>query len=638
MAVQYFNTPEEAAAYAKQSGGQVFAPGENIQQQNLSGGYQAPTGIGGILNNLALGIVQPVVNTLATGAEGIGALDYLLGGKKGQYKPTVFQGEQAQQLQKNPARFMTQRAADIGSVIASGLLPGASSLGGAVGSGALIGGLSNIGAANKDQNLLEQGLAGATVGGLTGGALYGIGSLLDKAMGATKGISKASAKAAKGSITPSVSTKRGLSDTVELEKLMGGNGKEVGIVDFLKEANNGVVPADPRKAVQQISQLRKNSGQALEQLFAPMNDKNVSVGRIVADAIADRPDLKQEIQKQAAAFLSDNADIGVPVLGGYGGEADKLISGYELFTQGKKLGNIAFAGTNPTEAQTAQRALYGAIDRAKNSFGPEVAQLNNIFSKTSTYKKAFPELLRRVGSGDRFPTLNPTTILARFLNRAGQETLPRALEAGQKINTGNLSGVGQLLQKASIPVGVAATIGSRGSENAPIEKTVAPTEMKPTVLDKAIGITQYNQQKSQIALELLTSGATKSPTDADKMAELYMKANGIEAPKTGGAASTKDVMNAKSGLQSLDQIEKIIKEDPNKLYNLQLPGALGARDLDQANRNAMDVIARMRTGAAMNKNEEAMYRQFLPSILDDEKTRQQKIDDLRALFESIANQ
>lgn len=91
--------------------------------------------------------------------------------------------------------------------------------------------------------------------------------------------------------------------------------------------------------------------------------------------------------------------------------------------------------------------------------------------------------------------------------------------------------------------------------------------------------------------------------------------------------------NAKSALADLDKIEKMASMD--QLLLSELPGGLGARDFMAARNNAMDVIARLRTGAAMNKSEEKLYKRYLPELGDDEKTIKNKISRLKNYYNSF---
>lgn len=92
--------------------------------------------------------------------------------------------------------------------------------------------------------------------------------------------------------------------------------------------------------------------------------------------------------------------------------------------------------------------------------------------------------------------------------------------------------------------------------------------------------------------------------------------------------------NVKSAIADLDKVAKL-SQDTKQLALAELPGGLGARDFVAARNNVMDVIARIRTGAVMNKQEEATYRNFMPRIGDTPQDIQNKMNRLRNYFNSF---
>lgn len=85
------------------------------------------------------------------------------------------------------------------------------------------------------------------------------------------------------------------------------------------------------------------------------------------------------------------------------------------------------------------------------------------------------------------------------------------------------------------------------------------------------------------------------------------------------ALSTKEfenLQNAKEALKGLEKLKQAIKDDPSILAKAALPGKLGARDFERTRGNIADVITRLRTGAALNEQEEKFYINQLPGLLD----------------------
>lgn len=114
-----------------------------------------------------------------------------------------------------------------------------------------------------------------------------------------------------------------------------------------------------------------------------------------------------------------------------------------------------------------------------------------------------------------------------------------------------------------------------------------------------------------------------------------MEELGLRAPL--GANSAKIIHNASSGLRALAKMEKMIKANPNVLVWAAMPGKLGAREFDTARREVADVITRLRTGAALNEEEQRFYGSQMPTALDlSEKANiWNKISMYRQLFEDL---
>ena len=118
-----------------------------------------------------------------------------------------------------------------------------------------------------------------------------------------------------------------------------------------------------------------------------------------------------------------------------------------------------------------------------------------------------------------------------------------------------------------------------------------------------------------------------------------MKIAGIEA---GGdaklnAQQQKNATNAQSGLKAIDRLEQEITKNPNALGQAWLPGSPGARILKTARGEAADVLTRLRTGAALNEEEQRFYQGQLPQLFDSPETIQYKLELFRDLFNEISS-
>lgn len=122
---------------------------------------------------------------------------------------------------------------------------------------------------------------------------------------------------------------------------------------------------------------------------------------------------------------------------------------------------------------------------------------------------------------------------------------------------------------------------------------------------------------------------------------------GFKAPPSGAegvrkqplsAEQEKMVDNAKSALVSLNRMREMIKKDPKVLIKAAVPGSLGAREFNTYRKELSDVITRIRTGAALNLQEEEFYQSQMPTALDltEPKTIEAKLKLYEDLFTRVS--
>ena len=107
----------------------------------------------------------------------------------------------------------------------------------------------------------------------------------------------------------------------------------------------------------------------------------------------------------------------------------------------------------------------------------------------------------------------------------------------------------------------------------------------------------------------------------------------------GGGGMSRDIINAKTAYEDLVQVNQMLDGGSSKVpWQSILPKEGGnpeAQTLDNAIRNIADVIARTRTGAAMNLREEELYTEFGPTVWDTEESRRDKLQRLENLFLTV---
>jgi len=117
----------------------------------------------------------------------------------------------------------------------------------------------------------------------------------------------------------------------------------------------------------------------------------------------------------------------------------------------------------------------------------------------------------------------------------------------------------------------------------------------------------------------------------------YRDAAKLNEQKPLSAESTKVLENAKSGSRALDTVEKLSGSLTTRVL-AGLPFSPGAGEYESAKNEVLDVLTRLRTGAALTAEEEKFYKKQLPTITDNDATRKAKIERFRTLFNSISNQ
>lgn len=135
--------------------------------------------------------------------------------------------------------------------------------------------------------------------------------------------------------------------------------------------------------------------------------------------------------------------------------------------------------------------------------------------------------------------------------------------------------------------------------------------------------------------------------DQKTAATTWLKDQGLDIPRA-LSAKEKDAGNSSiSGLGALDKMDALLAADPNLPYkeSLNPSGLLGAparslvpnlSEYSAAKREAVDVVTRIRTGAALNKEEEKFYPQQVAQSGDSPEVVKAKHNQLRAFYLGVA--
>lgn len=178
--------------------------------------------------------------------------------------------------------------------------------------------------------------------------------------------------------------------------------------------------------------------------------------------------------------------------------------------------------------------------------------------------------------------------------------------------------------------------------------TINPNTNQPNMMGGLYSDEQ--DMSSPYSRENLMADLQRDPENAKDYIAYYSSLQEIFSPQSSqkpmSTESAKSVSNAETGLAALGDFEGEINRDPSILTKRNIPGrgllggvlggALGTRGADAAANQIIDVIARLRTGAAITADEAKRFEQFIPTSGDSSGVRQQKLSYLRNQFNMVA--
>lgn len=242
---------------------------------------------------------------------------------------------------------------------------------------------------------------------------------------------------------------------------------------------------------------------------------------------------------------------------------------------------------------------------------------------------------------------------------ANSPTGRRAAAKGADVVGSRLSQAGERsAMRGMSPLGIGARVGAGGIASSALSQEPSSQPSLEQALiqsggqqgmsgDEARGA---DVQRSPYGRENLLADMQRDPKNADKYFEYYTMLQEAFAPtaseKPLSAESSKIVSNAQTGIQALLDFESAIDQDPSVLAKRAIPGrgalggalggVLGTRSADAAAAQIVDVIARLRTGAAITNDEAKRFETFIPQAFDPPDVRRQKVSYLANQFQMVA--
>jgi hypothetical protein len=253
---------------------------------------------------------------------------------------------------------------------------------------------------------------------------------------------------------------------------------------------------------------------------------------------------------------------------------------------------------------------------------------------------------------------------------AGRRAISAGLEkataktAGSAIKTATNPYGTAAVTKRIAPVGLAGALTNQASAALPQSENSASTDMtaqsammptssmSPDYSANADPSTQ-SDPNSPFAPQNVEANVAAMVQKGAKMSDIksYLDMAKTIQAMTGGDSAGKPLnstqqqqsSNAQSGLASLQTIADTLSKNPNATKLAALPGGsltgslTGTGEYKAAIANATDVIGRLRSGGAIQRDEERRFLALLPQAFDDPQTAQYKLNQVSQLFQKFAN-
>lgn len=407
--------------------------------------------------------------------------------------------------------------------------------------------------------------------------------------------------------------------------------------------------------------------------------KNIEsrIGKLTASGPSDMQAIGSQLKKESDTFLKNYGDV-IPA-----NELNQIRRQFDdLVNYTEKTTNPARYGVNKRMADALRETLQSA-DPSGNlkNVGRELQKLRQLSDNVSKQGQVgrgslpmnLPTLLgggMGAAAGGPLAAAGAAVTTAAVNSPTGRRmAMTGAERLGSRLSNSGAKAAGQS------NLGIVGRVGSVGALNgmagqAPAQNSLEDALLNQSLENSAINPTnapsanpmssadmqgQYQNEQdmsSPYTRENLMSDIQRDPANSNKYMEYYANLQEIFAApeskeKPLSAEASKVLSNAQIGLSALDDFESEITRDPSILSKRIIPGrgalggavggVLGTRGADAAAGQIVDVIARLRTGAAITNDEAKRFETFIPQAGDPQNVQRQKLNYLRNQFEMVAN-
>lgn len=161
------------------------------------------------------------------------------------------------------------------------------------------------------------------------------------------------------------------------------------------------------------------------------------------------------------------------------------------------------------------------------------------------------------------------------------------------------------------------------------------TKLNATIqqIRNAVGVNSLDKEK---AIREAYRASQDKVNEIDDYLNNLQYTNAQEAAKAGvtnkGKVAAKDANIAQSGLTAISNIRNFISKNPNITKDIN---PLSNRDYKATITNTADLIGRLRSGGAIQAEEEKRFRSLLPTFLDSPQDVEYKLSQLEDEFNNL---
>lgn len=570
----------------------------------------------------------------------------------------------------------------IGAIGGSFLAPVAGTVGGGAAGGAL-------GESLKRKLLGEkQDLGQIATQGIEGGALAGVGSAL-------KGVStgaKALTNLGKGTVKEAPAVEKTGSTFLKNLTTQGqqAQGRVAGVSAGSKVAGRELAPQDTERMLQTLKDEGIQTGNA-NNTFRDLQDKLKTYGQGIADHFKtnDAPLNPEDTKVIASNFLGGLKTTDPTILKQAQIISDDLEknvkSTKDLWNFRKTLDGRIPDTKFGDEATTAKiSALKDARQYISNELGHVPGMKNyHDLSEIKPFVSAESKRLNNPSGGIVGRVLSSGVVqkgestvgkLTEKVGQAGSQNIPEdvlqsASQATNELpeataqtpnflqklvgaaanpvaNPGKTAGA-VLKQSAGRGFGIPAAVSQ--SQGAALTGTGEP-DISKTIMDTSAATPEDTNSpfatanvEANVKSILAQGGKMKDVSDYLSNVKAYQDLTASPTTKPLNSTQQQQANNAQSGLDSLGEIAQTLQSNPNASKLASIPGGSLASNLTgtgsykAAVNNATDVIGRLRSGGAINADEEKRFKSLLPGAFDDPETVNYKLNQLSTLFQRFVN-